>query len=181
MIGGVGQRVVQEATVRQPQRDLQAQSGNGQRKSAADMGVPRRPGELRQIQAGFGDNTQSSIAAAMDTLDITLQDSRKIVPSIQELMAEVRSRRLAESKAPSIEAATTAPPEQAPSTNVAPESKVLGSEQPQRTASAEVRVPASYRTDSPSQSGKNVAQAGLLGDSSTPETGTSIVRFDVKV
>jgi len=165
MVTGIGQRGVDLSAIRQPARDLQAPSGNGRSKFAGEEGVLRRPGQYREIRAGFGENTQSSLAAAMDTLDITLQESRRIVPSIEALMAEARSRRVEESKAsqdrPESGAATGR--ETAAGVPTFGEAARPAQGQAQRLAMAEVRIPESYRPEFSLRSGLDRGPNNGLG------------------
>ncbi len=64
-------------------------------KTPADILFKKEPAE--DLRVGFGSNTINPPVAAMRTVRKNVQEARQLVPSLQELLAEARSRNVEES------------------------------------------------------------------------------------
>lgn len=183
MLAGIGQRAVDLSAIRQTARDVQSYSGSGRSKSAAEGGLLRHPGQHREIRAGFGENTQSTIGAAMDTIDITMQDSRNLTPSIEALMEEARARRAEKEQA--TQAAQGIGPtggrETAAGVAIAAEAISPEQEPPQRHGVAEIRIPEPYRPEAGSRNGQNYGAEATVREIGDSNRETSVRRLDVSV
>lgn len=183
MLAGIGQRAVELSAIRHTVRDVQSYSGGGRSKSVAEGGLLRHPGQHREIRAGFGANTQSTIGAAMDTLDITMQDSRNLVPSIEALMEEARSRRAEQEQATqdTLENGLTGDRETATGVAIPAEAIPPGQEQTQRYAVAEVRIPEPYRPEAESRNGQDYGEGAIARELDASNREERVRRLDVLV
>lgn len=93
MIGRIGNTAITSAQPRVAARAEVAQVGRTKNPyEAAKRGEVPRPDPERQYRAGFGERTLSTIGAAMDTLDTTIQRSKRIVPTIDQAMEAARKK-----------------------------------------------------------------------------------------
>jgi hypothetical protein len=121
MIGGIGQTTFPPAAMSRAGGDPPMGLGNTENRPTQAEKSFRRPEHTRKIEAGFGQNTLSGPSAALDTLDVTLREAGRVVPSMEELMHDARAK----SRQQALTARATAPPTAPPTASPALASPAL--------------------------------------------------------